>query len=116
MSTDPSVINGVPQSVIGTFEQRKHKRFAFSSRVEISWVDARHVQHSAAGTGVNFSIYGMLVRVSVPVPTRTEITIRVDDVEVSRKASVRHCCQVQSWFQIGLKFDGTLWQPWMQFN
>ena len=115
MSTDPSIIAAVPPPVMGTSEQRKHKRFAFSARVEMSWVDARHVQHSAAAAGVNFSIYGMLVRAAVPIPTRTEITIRVDDLEVSRKAIVRHCRQVQCWFQVGLRLDGTLWQPWIQF-
>jgi len=104
MSTDPLIIAAVPPPAIGISDQRKHKRFAFAARVEMSWADARHVQHSAAATGVNFSIYGMLVRVAVPIPTRTEITIRVDDLEVSRKAIVRHCRQVQSWFQVGLKF------------
>jgi hypothetical protein len=50
----------------------------------------------------------MLVEVPVALPLRTEVTIRVGEIEISTKATVRHCRQVYSWFRVGLKFHNIL--------
>jgi PilZ domain len=92
----------------GGFEQRKHERYRFCSPLELAWADPSGVRCSAAGTGIGASSYGMLVEVPVAIPLGTELTIRVETVEISSPATVRHCREVGSWFRVGLKFHNTL--------
>jgi PilZ domain len=90
------------------FEQRKHERYRFCSPLELAWADSSGVRCSVAGTGIGASSYGMLVEIPIAVPLGTDITIRVEAVEISSTATVRHCREVGSWFRVGLKFHNTL--------
>lgn len=82
---------------------RRHERRRFRGAVAISWVNATGSTCRVLGNCLDISLYGMLVEMPEPIPTDTEVMVRVSGIATPKAATVRHWRQCAGWFRIGLQ-------------
>lgn len=87
---------------------RTYEHHRFITNVEVSWSGPDGKRRSALGNTIDISVHGMQVEVNASIPADCSIQVRFAGIELSSKASVRHCAQICSWFRMGLEFEDSL--------
>ncbi len=82
---------------------RRHERRKFRGAVAISWTNAMGSTSRVLGNCLDLSLHGMLVETPEPIPTLTEVMVRISGVATPKPAVVRHWHRCAGWFRIGLE-------------
>jgi len=85
-------------------ERRRRPRTPFAGSVLICWTDDHGREHYGRGRCLDLSESGCGVELMEPVPLRTNISLRLPDLDVSTFASVRHVTRKGSKYIVGLEF------------
>src|SRR5258705_13570187 len=98
-------------------ERRKRARIAFRGGVVLCWTDDRGKDNYASGRCADISERGCSIELADSLPVRTNVSLRIADLNVSAFASVRHVTRKGMKYIVGLEFgqpvrlplaDGTL--------
>lgn len=89
-------------------ERRRHRRYRFGSFVEIRWIAPDGIKYSAVGNGLDISLFGMGVEVSAAIPVGTQVSIRIDGMELSSKATIKYSRQNRFGVRVGMEFAASL--------
>jgi len=65
---------------------------------------------SCVGSCFDASTYGLLMVVPVSIPRGSQVTVQIQEHDVSVAAIVRHCRKHGAWYRIGLELT-TMLQP-----
>jgi hypothetical protein len=85
-------------------ERRKRPRTPFAGAVTFCWTDDRGKEHYGRGRCVDLSENGCAVEVMESIPARTNVAMRIPELDLSTFASVRHVTRTGSKCTIGLEF------------
>lgn len=91
-------------------ERRQTDRQPFSARVRVAWDCAGGDPMVLPGFCLDISEHGMRLDVPQPIPLRSYVTVRVENLLVSipGRGSVRHCTRKRGRYEIGVEFNGTV--------
>ena len=76
----------------------------FTGSVLICWTDDHGREHYGRGRCIDVSESGCGVELMESVPLRTNISLRLPELEISTFASVRHVTRKGSKYIVGLEF------------
>jgi hypothetical protein len=85
-------------------ERRKRSRTAAGGSILLCWSDDRGHEHYGRGRCMDLSENGCAVELMEPIPLRTNIAMRLPELDISSFASVRHVTRKGSKYQVGLEF------------
>ena len=85
-------------------ERRKRPRFACTSSILLCWSDDRGREHYGRGRCLDLSETGCAAELMEPIPLRTNISMRLPELDISSFASVRHVTRKGSKYHVGLEF------------
>ena len=85
-------------------ERRKKPRFACTSSILLCWSDDRGREHYGRGRCLDLSELGCAAELIEPIPLRTNVSIRLPELDISSFASVRHVTRKGSKYLVGLEF------------
>jgi len=85
-------------------ERRKRVRTACTSSILLCWSDDRGREHYGRGRCLDLSEHGCAVELIEPIPLRTNISMRLPELDISSFASVRHVTRKGSKYHVGLEF------------
>jgi len=88
--------------VAGPKDLRSSYRLPHSSPIDISWAESSGLK-SANATLEEISVGGMRIEVSEYIPVNTMLTFRVNAIDLSGSATVRHATQRGAKFILGLE-------------
>jgi PilZ domain len=77
----------------------------FTGSVLLCWTDDRGQEHYGRGRCVDLSESGCALELMEPVPLRTNISMRLPEMDISTFASVRHVTRKGSKYSVGLEFS-----------
>ena len=92
-------------------DRRKRSRNACTSSILLCWSDDRGREHYGRGRCLDLSEHGCAAELMEPIPLRTNISIRLPELDISSFASVRHVTHKGSKFHVGLEFPPPLRFP-----
>lgn len=92
-------------------ERRKKPRFACTSSILLCWSDDRGREHYGRGRCLDLSEHGCAAELMEPIPLRTNISMRLPELEISSFASVRHVTRKGSKYHVGLEFPQPIRVP-----
>ena len=87
-----------------TIERRMHPRVPFRANVSISWLAGTEVTEICA-KGVDLSGYGMLVEARISIPSKTSVSVKVNQFGYSGNATVVRSDRRGTRTVIGLHFS-----------
>lgn len=82
---------------------RRHERQKFRGAVALTWTNTKGVRARTLGNCLDVSLHGLLVEVPEPIPTHTELAVRISGLSSPVFATVRHWHECAGWFRIGLQ-------------
>jgi len=85
-------------------ERRRRSRTAASGSLLLCWTDDRGREHYGRGRCIDLSENGCAVELVEPIPLRTNIAMRLPELDISSFASVRHVTRKGSKYHVGLEF------------
>ena len=85
-------------------ERRRRPRTAASGSILLCWTDDRGHEHYGRGRCIDLSENGCAVELVEPIPLRTNIAMRLPELDISSFASVRHVTRKGSKYHVGLEF------------
>ena len=89
-------------------ENRRHQRVPYEGSVRISWQDERGLPKYASVKCLNISPEGMCIETAVPIPVRSTLLLRADQINLGGSASVRRTTWRKCKYVLGLNLS----QPW----
>lgn len=69
---------------------RRHRRILHAGPVRVSWQDRDGIPRYASGKCLNVSESGLLIELPELIPIRTQVTLKVDRLQISGSATVKH--------------------------
>ena len=85
-------------------ERRRRPRTIASGSILLCWTDDRGHEHYGRGRCMDLSENGCAVELMEPIPLRTNISMRLPELDISSFASVRHVTRKGSKYHVGLEF------------
>jgi hypothetical protein len=89
-------------------EIRRHPRIPFFGRVRISWVDSQGCSRYMMGKCLDVSEEGIRVEVPEPIPARTNVMIRAEQINLTSPAVVKHVERQGLSYFLGLELSQAL--------
>lgn len=92
----------------GLIQDRRYARSPISSKGTVCWEGPRGGKLQVECKGANMSIAGAMVISGAPIPIGEPVYIYFKELRLIGNATVRHCTQRKSRYQVGLEFRGSL--------
>jgi hypothetical protein len=96
--------------MLSTRENRRHQRVSCAGSVRIFWEDERGLSKYAKAKCLDVSAEGMRIEVAEPIPVRSRLSLRADQINFGGSASVRHSVSRGSKYVLGLNLSQALEQ------
>jgi hypothetical protein len=71
-------------------ENRQHQRVPYFGSARISWVDEQGIARFAHAKCINVSEGGLRIEMGEPIPLRSQISLRADQIGIGGSATVRN--------------------------
>ncbi len=84
---------------------RKSSRVVLPGMVRLTWQDANGCQKFTRGRCLDLSASGIRVEVPEPIPLRSYVTVKLENVDLTSSASVRHVGRLAGKYWVGLEFS-----------
>src|ERR1035438_2973321 len=88
-------------------EIRRHPRIPYFGRVRISWQDSQGCPRYMTGKCLDVSEAGIRVEVPEPIPARTNVMLRAEQLNLTGSAIVKHVARQGLNYFLGLDRKST---------
>jgi hypothetical protein len=88
-------------------ENRQYQRVPYLGSARISWDDEQGIAHFAHAKCINVSKGGLRIEVGEPIPLRSQISLRADQIGIGGSATVRNIAWRGCKYILGLNLSQT---------
>jgi hypothetical protein len=88
-------------------ENRQHQRVPYLGSARISWDDEQGIARFAHAKCINVSEGGLRIEVGEPIPLRSQISLRADQIGIGGSATVRNIAWRGCKYILGLNLSQT---------
>lgn len=92
-------------------ENRRHQRIPYLGAIRISWENERGLTSHAKAKCLDISEEGLRIEVAEPIPIRSTVLLRADQINLGGSASVRHVTWRGCKYILGLNLTQALEKP-----
>jgi hypothetical protein len=86
-------------------QSRRDERLSISGSVRLVWQDGNGLEKFVRGRCLDVSQSGLRMELPEPIPVRTYVTVKADQVGLAAFAAVRHCAPSRGKHIVGLEFS-----------
>jgi len=90
-----------------TGNSRRHGRMPYTGRVRLAW-DESGAPRYAQGKCIDLSAGGLRVEAPVAIPVQSRISLRIEELNLSASALLKHVSRRGSKYMLGLELSQTL--------
>lgn len=104
-------LRGLLDNAIVTWPQknsRKHERVPYEGPIRISWQDERGLSRYAKVKCLDISREGLRVETVDPIPVRSTLLLRADQISLGGSATVKHTAWRKCKYVLGLNLSQPL--------
>ena len=100
-------------SHMATQNLRRQPRGSTNETIRVSWQDPARGLVYLRGKCLDASKNGMKIRLNIPIPRQSVISILADGMGFAGNASVRHVTRGGSYYALGLELSHPIPQVWL---